>query len=384
MSRGIAGPVRIGVVLGALAAVLVGSASASAAISVTPVCGPVKIHHARCFSLLVKGSARPFDGLAPSGYGPPDLQSAYKVPSATAGGGRTVAIVDAFDDPTAESDLAKYRSFYGLPACTSASGCFRKVNQTGGTLPPPPSPDWALEISLDLDMVSAICPNCKIVLVEANTNLDSDLYAAEDTAARLGVAAISNSWGGDESADETANDVHFNHPGIAITASSGDSGFGVSYPAASRFLTAVGGTSLNRDSAAARGWNETVWDGAGSGCSAFEAKPSWQTDPGCAKRTVADVSAVADPNTGVNVLFGGMWITVGGTSASAPIIASVYALAGNTASANGANLPYANPGALFDVTRGSNGACSPAYLCTGEPGYDGPTGLGTPNGVAAF
>ena len=192
-------------------------------------------------------------------------------------------------------------------------------------------------------MVSAVCPNCKILLVEATTNLDSDLYAAEDTAARLGADAISNSWGGDESSDETANDVHFNHPGIAITASSGDDGFGVSYPAASPFLTAVGGTSLTRAAGTARGWTESAWDGAGSGCSAFEAKPAFQTDAGCARRTVADVSAVADPNTGVNVLFGGMWLTVGGTSASSPIIASVYALAGNTASANGAALPVREP-----------------------------------------
>jgi subtilase family serine protease len=384
MSRAVAGPARIGVVLAALVAALVGSASASAAVPVTPVCGAVSIHHARCFSLMVRNSAKPFDGLAPSGYGPPDLQAAYNLPSATAGGGKTVAIVDAFDDPTAEQDLAQYRSFYGLPACTAASGCFSKVNQTGGTLPPPPSPDWALEISLDLDMVSAVCPNCKILLVEATTSLDSDLYAAEDTAARLGADAISNSWGGDESSDETANDVHFDHPGIAITASSGDSGFGVSYPAASPFLTAVGGTSLTRAAGTARGWTESAWDGAGSGCSAFEAKPAFQTDSGCARRTVADVSAVADPNTGVNVLFGGMWVTVGGTSASSPIIASVYALAGNTASANGAALPYANPGALFDVTSGSNGTCSPSYLCTGQADYDGPTGLGTPNGVGAF
>ncbi len=275
MSRGVAGPARIGVVLCVLVAALVGSASASAAVPVTPVCGAVPIHHARCFSLMVRNSAKPFDGLAPSGYGPPDLRSAYNLPSATAGGGETVAIVDAFDDPTAEQDLAQYRSFYGLPACTAASGCFRKVNQTGGTLPPAPSPDWALEISLDLDMVSAVCPNCKILLVEATTNLDNDLYAAEDTAARLGADAISNSWGGDESSDETANDVHFNHPGIAITASSGDSGFGVSYPAASPFLTAVGGTSLTRAAGTARGWTESAWDGAGSGCSACEAKPAF-------------------------------------------------------------------------------------------------------------
>src|SRR4051794_4728613 len=282
MSRGLAGPARIGVALGVLAAALVGSASPSAAVPVKPVCGAVTIHHARCFSLLVQKAAKPFDGLAPSGYGPPDLQAAYNLPSATAGAGQTVAIVDAFDDPTAESDLAKYRSFYGLPACTAANGCFRKINQTGGSLPPAPSPDWALEISLDLDMVSAVCPNCHILLVEANTNLDSDLYAAEDTAARLGANAISNSWGGDESADETANDVHFNHPGIAITASSGDNGFGVSYPASSPFLTAVGGTSLTRDTSTARGWTESAWSGAGSGCSAFEPKPSWQTDAGCA------------------------------------------------------------------------------------------------------
>src|SRR3954454_3226483 len=384
MSRGLAGPVPVGLLLGVLAGALLGSGVASAAVPFTNVCGAVPLHHARCFSKLVSGSRQPFDGLAPSGYGAPDIQSASKLPSSTAGAGQTTAIVDAFDDATAERDLGQYRSFYGLPACTTANGCFRKVNQTGGSLPPAPSPDWALEISLDLDMVSAVCPNCHILLVEANTNLDSDLYAAEDTAARLGANAISNSWGGDESTDETANDVHFNHPGIAITASSGDNGFGVSYPASSPFLTAVGGTALTRDASTARGWTEAAWSGAGSGCSAFEPKPSFQTDTGCARRTVADVSAVADPDTGVNVLFGGVWVTVGGTSASSPIIASVYALAGNTASANGASLPWANPGALFDVTSGSNGACAPSYLCTGAPGYDGPTGLGTPNGVGDF
>src|SRR3954451_16267732 len=301
MSRGLAGPMRVGLLLGVLAGALLGSGVASAAVPFTNVCGAVPLHHARCFSKLVSGSRQPFDGLAPSGYGAPDIQSAYKLPSSTAGAGQTIAIVDAFDDATAERDLGTYRSFYGLPACTTANGCFRKVNQSGGSLPPAPNPDWALEISLDLDMVSAVCPNCKIVLVEANTNLDSDLYAAEDTAARLGVDAISNSWGGDESPDETANDVHFNHPGIAITASSGDNGFGVSYPAASPFLTAVGGTSLTPAAGTARGWTESAWDGAGSGCSAFEPKPSFQTDTGCANRTVADVSPSPDPDIGGNV-----------------------------------------------------------------------------------
>jgi subtilase family serine protease len=384
MSRGLAGPIRVGLLLGVLVGALLGTSVASAAVRFTDVCDAVPLHHARCFSKLVTASKQPFDGLAPSGYGAPDIQSAYKLPSATAGAGQTIAIVDAFDDPTAESDLGKYRSFYGLPACTTANGCFRKVNQTGGSLPPAPSPDWALEISLDLDMVSAVCPNCHILLVEANTNLDSDLYAAEDTAVRLGANAVSNSWGGDESADETANDVHFNHPGVAITASSGDDGFGVSYPASSPFLTAVGGTSLTRDTATARGWSEAAWSGAGSGCSAFERKPAWQTDTGCANRTVADVSAVADPDTGVNVLFMNAWVTVGGTSASAPIIAGVYGLAGNAAATNAGSFPYAHTVSLFDVTSGTNGVCSPAYLCTGAPGYDGPTGLGTPNGAGAF
>jgi subtilase family serine protease len=362
-----------------------GGASTARAVGVTirPVCGSVPIGYARCFS-YTRGDAAPL-AQGPSGYGPADLQSAYALPSATAGSGQTVAIVDAFDDATAEQDLAQYRSFYGLPPCTTANGCFRKVNQSGGTLPmPPPEPDWSLEISLDLDMVSAVCPNCHILLVEANTNLNTDLYAAVDTAARLGANAISNSYGGDESSTEASSDVHFNHPGAAVTASSGDNGYGVSYPAASPYVTAVGGTSLTRGGGGARGWMESAWSGAGSGCSAYEAKPSWQTDTGCSRRTVSDVSAVADPNTGVAVLFGGLWFTVGGTSASSPIIASVYALAGNASSVNAGSYPYSHTGGLFDVTSGTNGTCSPSYLCTGVGGYDGPTGLGTPNGTSGF
>jgi subtilase family serine protease len=367
----------------ALLAVFGGTSRANAAApAIRPVCGAVSLGHSRCLS-WVKGNALPL-AQTPSGYGPADLQSAYALPSATAGNGQTVAIVDAFDDPTAEQDLATYRSNYGLPPCTTANGCFRKVNQTGGTLPmPPPGADWGLEISLDLDMVSAVCPNCHILLVEATTNLNTDLYTAVDTAARLGANAISNSYGGDESSSETADDVHFNHPGVAITASSGDDGYGVSYPAASRFVTAVGGTSLTRGGGT-RGWTESAWSGAGSGCSAYEAKPAWQTDSGCARRTVSDVSAVADPDTGVAVLYAGLWFTVGGTSASSPIIAGVYALAGNASSVNYGSYPYSHTTSLFDVVTGSNGTCSPAYLCTGVAGYDGPTGLGTPNGAAGF
>ena len=277
-----------------------------------------------------------------------------------------------------------YRSNYGLPPCTTANGCFHKLNQNGATSPlPTVDTTWESEISLDLDAVSAICPNCKITLVEAFTNANSDLKTAIDAAAASGANQISNSWGGGEYSGQTSDDAHFNHPGVAITASSGDSGYGVSYPAASRYLTAVGGTSLTRNSSS-RGWTESAWSGAGSGCSAYDAKPSWQTDTGCSRRTVADVSAVADPNTGVAVMYSGLWFTVGGTSASSPIIASVYALAGNASTVNAGSYPYSHTAGLFDVTSGSNGSCNPSYLCHGQAGYDGPTGLGTPNGDSGF
>ncbi|HEY1595496.1 MAG TPA: S53 family peptidase [Thermoleophilaceae bacterium] len=341
---------------------------------------------------------KPLAAAAPAGgYGPPDIQSAYALPSGTAGAGQTVAIVDAYDDNKAEADLGTYRSTYGLPACTTANGCFKKVNQSGtqGSYPSN-NQSWAVEISLDLDMVSATCPQCHILLVEASSNANANLYAAEDTAARLGATEISNSYGGAESSSDPSTNSHFNHPGIAITVSSGDGGYGVEYPAASPFVTAVGGTTLQRASNA-RGWTESAWSGAGSGCSAYEAKQSWQTDSGCSKRTVADVSAVADPNSGVNVYdsncsgidkllgncFSG-WGVVGGTSASSPIIASVYALAGNASSVTYGSFPYAHATSLNDVTSGSNGSCSGSYLCTSGPGFDGPTGLGTPNGAGAF
>ncbi|CAG6396283.1 Putative Ig domain-containing protein [Actinacidiphila cocklensis] len=329
----------------------------------------------------------------PSGYGPTDLQSAYALPS-SAGAGATVAIVDAQDDPSAEADLATYRSQYGLAACTTANGCFKKVNQTGGTSYPSADSGWAGEISLDLDMVSAVCPQCHILLVEATSASMDDLGTAVNEAVTLGAKYVSNSYGGSEdSSDTTADTQYFNHPGVAITVSSGDSGYGAEYPASSRYVTAVGGTSLSRASGTTRGWSEKVWgsttgDGAGSGCSAYDAKPSWQTDTGCTRRTVADVSAVADPATGLAVYDSYQasgWQVYGGTSASSPIIASVYALAGTPAAGSTpASYPYAHTSALNDVTTGTNGSCGSSYLCTAKAGYDGPTGLGTPNGTAAF
>lgn len=326
----------------------------------------------------------------PAGYHPSDLQSAYKLPSSTAGSGQTVAIVDAYNDPNAESDLNTYRSKFGIAACTTANGCFHKVNQSGGTSYPKNNGGWSQEISLDLDMVSAVCPNCHILLVEASSSSLANLGTAVNEAASLRATEISNSYGGSESSSDTSYDTsYYNHPGIAITASSGDSGYGAQYPAASRYVTAVGGTSLNKASNT-RGWSETAWSGAGSGCSSYDLKPTWQTDTGCGKRTIADVSAAADPNTGVSVYdsysYQGLsgWLVFGGTSVASPVIASVYALAGNAASVTYGSYPYSNASSLNDVTSGSNGSCGGTYLCTAGTGYDGPTGLGTPNGTGGF
>ncbi len=319
--------------------------------------------------------------------GPAQFHGAYNVPTTASGAPPTIAIVDAYDSPTIESDLAVYNATYGLPACTTANGCFRKVNQTGGTTYPTVNPGWVLEIALDVETAHAMCQNCKILLVEATSNANGNLYGAVNEAVKLGATAISNSWSTSEYAAETLDDnAYFNHPGVVITGSTGDNGYGVQYPAASRYVVAVGGTSLTLGSGDSYG-SESAWSGSGSGCSAYEAKPAWQTDAGCARRSVADVSADADPNTGAAIYdstsyFGQSgWFKVGGTSLSSPLIAAVYALAGNTGSGSA---PYANAGLLHDVTSGSNGTCSPPYLCTGSAGFDGPTGLGTPNGLGAF
>jgi subtilase family serine protease len=329
----------------------------------------------------------------PSGYGPSSLLSAYNLP-AGGGSGQTVAIVDAYNDPNAATDLATYRSQYGLPACTVASGCFKQVSQTGSTTSlPTANAGWAEEESLDIDMVSAIAPDAHIILVEAKSATTANLGTAVNEAVALGAKFVSNSYGGSESSSDPSYDTkYYNHPGVDITASSGDGGYGVEYPAASQYVTAVGGTSLSTASNA-RGWTESVWstsstEGAGSGCSAYDAKPSWQKDTGCSKRTVADVSAVADPATGVAVYdnYGGDpgWEVFGGTSVASPLIASVYADAGVSSANYAAAGLYADPSGLWDVTTGSTASCSPAYLCTAEVGYDGPTGLGTPDGLGAF
>ncbi len=355
------------------------------------VCGAVRAGEARCLS-LVRTDVQSRTGASPNvinGYHPADLISAYKLPGGTAGTGQTVAVVDAFDDPNAEADLGVYRSTFGLPACTSGSGCFKKVNQNGNPSPLPPADTsgWSEEESLDLDMVSAICPNCHIILVETNDATFTDLGTGVDSGVALGANVVSNSYGGGEGGTSGFN-VHYNHPGHIITASSGDSGFGPQFPAGSQFVVAVGGTTLVH-ATNTRGWKETAWSGAGSGCSTVYPKPSWQVDPLCSNRTIADTSADSSPQTGVAVYdtykFVHGWAVFGGTSVAAPLIGGVYALAGNASSLNYASSIYTAPNSTrYDVKSGSNGSCGGTYLCTAKKGYDGPTGMGTPHGVGAF
>ncbi len=351
------------------------------------------------------GSKKPGGGggsTGPSGYFPADLQSAYSLSAAISslaskGGHPLVAVVDAYNDPNAASDLATYRAQFGLPACTTSSGCFTQVSQTGSTTTlPAGSTSWSQEISLDLDMVSAICPQCYIALVEASSASLADLGAAVDEAVSLGAVAVSNSYGASEFSGETSYDPYYSHPGVAITASAGDGGYGVEYPAASPYVTAVGGTTLvpNNNS---RGWSETVWSGTGSGCSAYEAAPGWQPSTTlCTSRTVADVAAVANPSTGVAVYdtYGESgWLVFGGTSVASPIVASIYALAGNASTfTTSGGFSTAAQGlysaALNHVTSGSNARHCSIYLCNAadslSTGYNGPTGNGTPNGVVGF
>jgi len=333
----------------------------------------------------------------PAGYGPAQFHAAH-TPVTSVSSQKIIAIADAYDDPSALNDLNVYSSTYGIASLPQCSGpvasslvpCFQKINQRGGTTAPSANANWALEISLDVQIAHAMCQNCSILLVEADSASYANLMAAVDQAVAKGASVVSNSYGSNEFSGENTYDTHFSHPGVAFTFSSGDNGYGVEYPAASQYVTAVGGTTLSLN-----GLNyivESAWSGAGSGCSAFETKPSWQKDTGCANRTVADVSADADPNTGAAVYdstrLQGLrgWFKVGGTSLASPLVAAVYALSGNTGSNTAAanSLPYANISALHDVVGGSNGSCGGTYLCTAVAGFDGPTGLGSPSGLLAF
>jgi subtilase family serine protease len=402
--------------------------------SVRALCAPATPGYASCFALVrtdqffseaPQYSARTFSAgdmvhtEAASGFfsslDPAHLQSAYGLTTlvATHGIGQTVGIVDAHSDPTAEHDLGVYRAHFGLGACTVASGCLKILNELGKTSPLPTfDAGWAGEISLDLDMVSAICPKCHIVLIEATTTSITDLGKSVVVAKVAGAKQISNSYGGPESA---ATLPDYNLAGVVLTASSGDHSWfaGPQQPCSFATVVCVGGTALYSYNSA-RGWIETVWtgdsktNGGGSGCSKLVPKPSFQTavaSCALAKRAEADTSAIADPfNPGVLVYQGYTGVTpgyyiFGGTSASSPIIASVYALAGNASTELSAKSLWvagaAHSASLNDVVIGSNGltdgitnavgqTCTPVLICYAMPGYDGPTGNGTPNGIGAF
>jgi subtilase family serine protease len=348
------------------------------------VCSAVNLRpgYARCFAWirtdLTPNRMHPDAGA----YGPTDLQTAYNLPSSTKGTGQTVGIVDAFGYSNAESDLSLYRSHYGLPACTTANGCFKKVDQNGGTNYPPNNADWDGEQALDVDMVSAICPNCHIVLVEATTNSFKNLAIAEKQAFTQGAGQVSNSYGGSEFSPKNGS---YKHLHTVITASSGDSGYGPQQPCSWSTVVCVGGTTLSKASPR----TEAGWVGAGSGCSAMVLKPTYQTDTGCTMRSESDVSATSNPAFPVAVVLNGGFTGFGGTSVASPIIASVYALAQNHSNHTNAKSLWAGLGGanLNDITTGGkNGTCPPAYpyICVPGVGYDGVTGTGSPNGVGAF
>lgn len=325
---------------------------------------------------------------APRGLDPEDLAAAYAIP-ATGPGTPTIAIVVAYGYENLEADLAAYRDQFDLPACTIANGCLRIVDQRGGSQLPAESPtdnDWSIETMLDLDMASAACPRCKLLVVQADGS-GTGLLTAQATAVALGASVISNSWGRAEVAGASlaAYEPSFDHPGVAIFAAAGDLGYdnggtGPSYPATSAHVIAVGGTKLERSSDP-RGYKESVWAKGGSGCSMSIAKPAYQVDSPCAFRASADVAAVADPATGVAIYHsraGGGWRVVGGTSAAAPLVAGIFAAAGH-GHRNPASLAV-HPASFHDVTTGKNGSCE-TKLCQAGAGWDGPTGFGTPNGT---
>lgn len=351
----------------------------------------------------------------PGYLSPQRLRAAYGLPAETVSDSlQTIALVDAFDDPSAEADLGVFDKEYGLPACTSANGCFRKVNQEGNASPlPEKEGEWASEISIDVQMAHSICQSCRILLVEASNETFADLGTAVNAAIAAGATEVSNSYAGPErSAYVTDNTRYYNHPGVVVAAASGDCGYlnracteeteATEFPADSPDVVAVGGTSLSENEET-EAWTSTVWDEGGSGCSTLFDAPAWQSSlasfaaTGCGSgRSVADVAAVGDPETGVDVYDStpegngeptgwGVW---GGTSVATPIVAAEFALDGG---AHGVSYPaatlYSHLGQsadLYDVVSGQNGSCAGTTICAAAVGYDGPSGVGSPLGLGAF
>jgi subtilase family serine protease len=412
---------------------------------VEPLCGHPNSGYATCltYGITVKGSQalgfvrrsiKPLfsslrtkqSTITVQGYTPADLQSAYNIPS-SGGGARTVALVESWDAEYLQSDLNTYRSAFGLSPCTTANGCFTKIRQNGSTSfcavaqtanCLPDLHQWSQESTLDVDMVSAMCPSCNILVVEANSNAFSDMAIAENEAASFNPFAISNSYGGLGNASAYAS--AYNHPGIMIFASAGDGGYtaGAATPASYNTVVSVGGTTLVQNNSA-RGWTDTAWSASEAACSSYT-KPAWQTDSGCLGRTVADISFDADGNTGVaiyvsdtynassGVPWGPGWVISSGTSIGSPAIAAIYTLAhcvsqtpsflytyiadfidvtSGTSSGCGA---ACTPNGYYQIDTSStlsgsgSAACSPAYLCSAVAGYDAPTGVGVPNGLTGF
>jgi Subtilase family len=333
---------------------------------------------AHCELLIIRTGVQP--DLA--GWAPSNVQAAYNLPSSSKGKGQIVAIVDAHDNPNVASDLATYRSHFGLPPAN-----FTKYNQEGqqGNYPKG-NTNWGNEIDADTQMVSASCPNCTIYLIEARNNSVPNLGAAEKEAVKLGAHIISNSWGCQICKNKPS---HFDSPGVTYLAAVGDDGYGVEYPAGFASVIAVGGTYL-----AKRGskYREVVWLSSGGGCS-DQAKPSWQHDPDCTYRTANDISAVADDVAEYDSYGGYGWETVGGTSIPTPLVAGIYGLAGNASSQHAGKRLWTltkreRNKDLHVISHGSDGACGGSYLCTAGTGqygtYSGPAGWGTPNGIGAF
>jgi subtilase family serine protease len=366
----------------------------------------VKPMTASCFALINKSATAALrhdvaTGVQPQGISggvtAAMLEKAYNLTSlvGSSGSGQLIATVDAGGYPSAASDLAQYRSIMGLPACTTGSGCLSILNERGQTSPLPPSEgEWQLEAALDLDMISAACPLCHILIVETDSQSGADLGKGVNTAVSKGADAVSNSYGwGDTDPSQGEPAADYQHANSFITVSTGDSGYETggeaSFPATLNTVTAVGGTTLSTASGT-RGYSESAWSDAGSSCTTHSGAnykaPAWQPKSmtTCKKRAIADVSADADPNSGAQIYcspYGGL-LVVGGTSESSPFVAGVVGLAGNGSSLSH-QAPYQHTSSLYDVTTGSNGSCG-VPICTARAGWDGPTGLGSPNGDGAF
>lgn len=331
------------------------------------------------------------------GWGPSNLQSAYQLPT-NLDPGLTVAVVAPYNDANAATDLAAYRSNYGLSTCNATGSCFTEFDEGGhpitSTNHPTSEPSPATAMSLDA--ISAVCASCHLLLVEAASTQMTDIGTAVAEAVALGAKAVTVAYRIDEQSltnsltgtNETQYDSYLNHPGVAITAPDGDSGYGsVSYPAASPYVVAVGGTTLAHTASGARSWTETVTPGTGSGCSQYEPKPSWQTDTYCSGRTLNDTAAVDNGVAYYDTSGGTGWETSTGdsTAEAAAIVAGIYALGGAPAPGSyPASYLYAHPGGLWHITGSDGTSCVPAQLCTAGAGYTGPAGMGVPNGDTSF